>query len=207
MKKLIMLSGYRGSGKDTIADYLVREHNFVKFTIAKTMKKSAAKEYKIPLYYFYNQELKEKPLMDLPVETTDKFTRTIHKLLFKELPMVNCVKYWSPRALAILEGSVKRSVDSNHWVKKVMKEMEGDGVYYKPELCTISDLRYCSEVEAFKEKYGKNLITVRINRFDTIDTEEASERDLDNYKFDYVVENKGTLEDLYKKIDELLRSS
>lgn len=207
--KVILISGWKGSGKDSVADYLMNNHNFIKFTFAKTLKNYTSKLYNIPLRKFYNRNLKEKPLLKFPVKSNDKFTDSIHKLLLKEFSndLENQdLKYWTPRALIILEGSIKRSVDSNFWVKKVMKEMEGDGLYYKPELCVISDCRYKSEVKAFKEKFGKDLITIRINRFNTINTNDPSERDLDNYNFDYVLNNNGSLEDLYKKIDEIFRS-
>jgi hypothetical protein len=65
----------------------------------------------------------------------------------------------------------------------------------------ISDLRYRSEVEQLRQAFGKNLITVRINRFDSVNSTDPSERDLDNYKFDVTIDNVGTLEELYYKLD------
>ena len=69
----------------------------------------------------------------------------------------------------------------------------------------ISDLRYGSEVQQLKEAFGENLITVRVNRFDTNPSSDASENDLNDHKFDIVIENRGTLEELNEKVDSLLR--
>lgn len=70
----------------------------------------------------------------------------------------------------------------------------------------ITDLRFPNEANAIKAKDG---ILIRINRpNNTIETsgiqQHASETALDDYKFDYVVENDGTIEDLIFKIDKIV---
>lgn len=69
----------------------------------------------------------------------------------------------------------------------------------------ITDMRFPNEMEAVVEKGG---ITIRVNRDNgtrTIDTNpHPSETSLDNAKFDYVIENDGTIEDLVEKVKEIL---
>jgi hypothetical protein len=63
-------------------------------------------------------------------------------------------------------------------------------------LYVISDARYKNEINSLKAT-GANVITLRINRFDTSPSNDPSERDLDNFEFDSVISNRGTLDDLY----------
>lgn len=70
----------------------------------------------------------------------------------------------------------------------------------------VTDLRFPNEANAIKARDG---IVIKINRPNNdIETsgiqQHASEIALDNYEFDYVVENDGTIEDLIFKIDKIV---
>ena len=54
----------------------------------------------------------------------------------------------------------------------------------------ISDLRYKSEAELLRKAFKHVLITTRIERFKTSPSDDPSERDLDDYKFDVRLNNK-----------------
>lgn len=129
--------------------------------------------------------------------------------------------YWTRRAMQILEGSSKRTVDSNYWVKRAINEIDvvsnpnnygpnkrviySGGELFRPvENFVITDLRYKSEVEPLRAAFGKDLLTVRINRFDSAESTDPSENDLNDYKFDVVIENKGSLEEFLDKVKELV---
>lgn len=89
-----MLSGYAGVGKDTVADYLVKEHGYTKVSFASYLKNYCSKEYDLPLFYFEDRELKERPL-------------STHSNL-------------SPRDILIKEGKTKREIDNNFFVNKLI---------------------------------------------------------------------------------------
>jgi hypothetical protein len=109
--------------------------------------------------------------------------------------------YWTPRALCILEGSVKRSVNSGYWVDRALSYIKkGDDV-------VISDMRFINEaakVKAHGESIETEVVTVRIERFDDCPSQDPSERDLDNYGFDRKISNRGSLDDLEMKLAFLL---
>lgn len=74
----------------------------------------------------------------------------------------------------------------------------------------ISDMRFPNEYEMLK---NNNFIFIRIKRnineyvegaLNDLQSKHQSEILLDNYKFDYYIDNDGTIEDLYKKIDSIL---
>lgn len=189
---VVAMSGWRSSGKDTTADYLVAQHGFQKLSFAAKLKDMVSNTYGVPREDLDSPTKKEMPLVSLPVIPTDRFTETVHTLLRSELQS----GYWTPRALCILEGSIKRSVYSNFWVRTVAAEIMNN-----PEQSyVISDMRYLSEVDTLKMLIP-NIRTVRVNRFDSIATEDPSERDLDNYVFDVTLTNTGVKELLYDQID------
>ena len=67
----------------------------------------------------------------------------------------------------------------------------------------ITDVRFCNEAQAIKQKSG---ILIRINR-STIESDDnhESETDLDQYpNFDYIIKNDGNLDDLVYKVKEIL---
>ena len=64
-----------------------------------------------------------------------------------------------------------------------------------------------NELDAIKSNIDPSydtFITIRINRFDTTESKDASENDLNDAKFDYVVENRGTLEEYLNKIKQII---
>ena len=80
----------------------------------------------------------------------------------------------------------------------------------------IPDCRFENEIERMKDEFDGNpygrdkVISLRVNRpnFDSGLSQEQlnhpSECALDNYKFDYYIENNGTLDDLRLKVKDLL---
>jgi hypothetical protein len=197
LPKLICLSGWKGSGKDTTAMYLSEKFGYQPLSFAARLKDEVASAYGVPREYLDNPTKKEMPLVTYPVITTDAFSEALHLRLAAELSS----GYWTPRALCIAVGSLNRSIDPNHWVRTVGKIiLENPHRNY-----VISDMRYRSEADTIRTLIPTSMM-VRINRFAEIQTEEASERDLDSYKFDYYLDNTGALETLHASIDSLIDS-
>lgn len=194
--KVLAISGWRKSGKDTSADFLVREYGYTKLSFAEKLKDMVSTTYGVPRGDLDSQSRKEMPLYNLPVVPTDAFTVRIQEQLKDELKS----GYWTPRALCILEGSIKRAVHPNFWVKAVASEILSAPSNQK---FVISDMRYTSEADTLRILLP-TLITVRIDRFDTIETLDPSERDLDEYKFDIELGNKGTVEELYTTLGHVI---
>jgi len=102
--------------------------------------------------------------------------------------------YWTPRALAILEGSVARAVDPNFWVKTLDTSRS----------IVVSDWRFKSEYYALLDLVGKEFIrTVNIKRAANT-SNDASERDLEGFDFDLVIDNTGTINQLEQALKAAL---
>ena len=98
---------------------------------------------------------------------------------------------------------------------EVMRGNMYDGIWvdsclgrYKGENTVISDTRFVNEIKKIKAKGGK-IICVKRGELPTQKEMQdrgahRSEWDWLNSEFDYVIDNTGTLEDLYKKVDDLI---
>lgn len=109
--------------------------------------------------------------------------------------------YWNPRALCIFKGSGNRAVRSDYWVKTAVEQMQldPDGRY------VISDIRFRSEADQLIQFAGKeNVRILRLDRFDTCESTDASERDLDTYEFDKVLSNRASERELLIKLEVAL---
>jgi hypothetical protein len=223
MSKIIALSGFKGSGKDICADFLVKNHGFKRVSFADALKDMVASEFGITRSWLDDPSRKEFPIHWLPVESKDEFTKMIHTFMVREFktfknfsPDPGYVRvengklesfihdrweqlYQTPRSLAILKGSVNRSVKSDYWVRKAIEDINSvDGKY------VISDLRYRSEIDQLKEAFGEVLTTVRIERFDSSPSSDPSELDLNDSKFDHYLNNKKTKEEVFAQLKEIL---
>lgn len=118
---IILLSGWKRSGKTTAAEYLEDNHSMTHLSIAAPLKDMVAEKYDIPRSYMDDQNRKEVPLLKYPG--------------------------WSPRDILILEGNTARQVDPLFWVRQVAREMYARPA----ENFVIADVRYPNEIECFKE--------------------------------------------------------
>lgn len=221
---MFMLSGWAKSGKDTAAYHLVDKLRFKKVSFADPLKENVSESFNIPLADTHSQNKKEAPLMQYPVYCKDKFSEHVNSFLYKEfrtsqgmipdnfhigeddrmMTMINGEAYGlyaTIRSLCILEGSTKRSADSDFWVNKAITEARKSGSY----AIVIADLRYKSEISAVKMALGENdqLVTIRINRFESTKSTDPSENDLNDTQFDYYIANKTTQEEFLNKILEI----
>ena len=91
-----------------------------------------------------------------------------------------------------------RKNDPDVWVNTLIKSLKLDSN------CFVSDLRYPNEAKKLKEN---GFILVKIVKKDRIidrDPNHESEIALKDYnEWDYIIENNGTIEDFYLKLDDL----
>lgn len=141
----------------------------------------------------------------------------------KKLPLVKL----TPRLLLQLIGTQcgRQIIHPNIWVNATMADYkqtnscshwEGDAPIYRMPNWIITDVRFPNEAKAIKDKGG---ILIRVNRpceecgvleghkmipHKNKPSEHESETALDDYEFDYIVDNSGTIEELIVKIKDIL---
>lgn len=230
--KIVAISGWKSSGKDAAAKILINK-GYKRVAFADVLKDRVANDFNIPRNYLDDPDFKESPLLTHPVNPRDGFALNLCNFMFGEFKsehgetpqevyvddngdFLGVVEggmavplFHTPRSLAIFEGSTKRTIFPNYWVDSAIKEIKAiesaNNLLTTPkDTCiVISDLRFRNEIENLRGVFGDNLLTVRVNRFDTCESRDPSERDLDNATFDITLDNKGTLEEFNAKVKEL----
>ena len=176
--KVYLISGYIGSGKST-AGILLQGLMPDAITVAFG---DAVKD-DIARIYNFDRRLCDSQLGKLtPIVTPDGVTKTIRQLLIEHSAHMKCIKQ-----------------DNGIWAKIVAEGMSSEFNWI------IHDWRYKKEYEVLKEHFpDATLITIRINRSGVTPLTDPSEHDLDDYTFQYVIDNDGTRVDLRRKIQAII---
>ena len=99
------------------------------------------------------------------------------------------------KLLQSLGEAARCQINENFWVLSMLAD------YQDSDFWIVSDVRYKNEAD---ELLSRGALLIRINRTTDSSDVHQSEVDLDSYdKFSYVIENDGSLKDLYNKIKEI----
>lgn len=182
---VIGLCGFAGSGKTTVAKYLVNEFKFKQLNFKDGL--VAEMKENLP------DVLKELALLEIKEKDIKKGGYLIEKLFEDKPPIM--------RALMRNYGTeVRRKDNKNYWVDQWVqkaKEVGGNIV--------VDDVRFDNELQAVKNMGG---IIIRVTRDDiTSAGSHSSETEQVNFKEDFVVQ--GTLGlplKLYQQINQILET-
>jgi hypothetical protein len=103
------------------------------------------------------------------------------------------------RELLIRYSNEALKKDTYKWVDLVISDILKD----TNKKYVITDWRRIEEFERLKDY---KITTIRINRdiYNKIESTYDMESILDNFSFDYIIDNNGRIEDLKEKIDKLI---
>lgn len=111
----------------------------------------------------------------------------------------------SRKFMQFLGTEIGRAKDPNFWIKKLEQKL--DEPFYKNKNIVISDVRFKNEAEWGKSKGGQVWLIMRPYAEELIESnpEHLSENDLkDWYKWDQVISNDKTIEDLTGQVDKIM---
>ena len=173
---VIALSGYARSGKDTAAELLCLNYEFNRLSFADPMRDAM---YKL------------NPLVDGTTrlaDLVDDYGWDVAKS-----------KDEARRLLQVFGTEVGREMfGQNFWIDQVFKQVEGPGRF------VVADVRFPNEADAIKARGGT---VIRINRHNLSAVNgHKSEHAMDNYMFNHVIYNDGTLDDLANNVFELMHN-
>lgn len=165
-------------GKSTFAKYLVDNYDYKIISLAGTLKKMLA------------VLLKDLGYSD--IEILEFIYGKRKEEVIKEIKV-------SARYLMQSIGTDwgRNLINKNIWLITSLQKLESSVNY----IC--EDCRKLNEAEKLKE-LGFKLIKINNNKV-PIDRSHSSEGELDNYKFDYEIDNSGTLEAYYENIEKILK--
>lgn len=100
-------------------------------------------------------------------------------------------------------SAMRETFGESFWAQTILSIIPDDDL----EECinVFTDLRYKVELEELKKAYPDTIL-IRVNRREIPLMQHSSEIDLDDYKdWDYVIENNGTLDELYSKVESICK--
>lgn len=189
MRIVIGVSGKIGSGKDEVAKYLVDKYKFLRNSMADPMKEGCK-----ALFGFSDDQL----WGDLKAEV-DSFwhvtPRRVLQIIGTEMFRIHLIQ-----ALPEINW-----IGDNFWVYRWLKWYTDS----KAERVVVPDIRFLNEALMINNLNNgqTKAFVIRVNRnvaHEKIVAEHKSENDLDDYKFNYVITNNETIDDLHHKINQIM---
>ncbi len=200
-KRIILISGFIGSGKDTAAYYLVKRHKFVKLSFASSLKDSLSN------IFGWDRELLEGVTIESRV-----WRETVDEWWANKLNIPN----FTPRyAMQHIGTQVMREHFSNNiWVasleNKIRKETNS---------VVVTDCRFKNEFDSIKNLGG---ISIRIERNAEPEWVKLARSDFSKFKevypeihpseyssidfeYDHTINNNGDLADLHAQLRYIIR--
>lgn len=190
---IIALTAPKGSGKDLTADYIVDKYNYEKMAYADHLKDILRL-----MFDFSDKELygtqKDKEKINEEWGISARQTA---------LALGDFMRYDLPNKF---EG-YREKMEENYFVYMLMKKISNSS-----KNVIVSDVRFNNEIVELRKKFPQRKIKcIRILRntdgFNTETDKHHSEdpNNIDNDQIDHVIDNNGTVEELYQKIDKILK--
>ena len=193
---IIGFMGKAGSGKDTCAEFLIKEYNFTRYAFGDPVKETAG-----AMFHFSNEQLygslkntidtrwNISPRQAFQIIGTDFAQYIIHE----KLPSINeCIpkrQLW-----------VKRF---QYWYEEQKKTKKNKGGSDNIKI-VISDVRFKHEIECIRN-LGGYIIKIERPNTETLNHCSEFEQDtIDNNYINNIIINDGTIIDLHKKLTTMI---
>lgn len=202
---IIGICGFIGSGKDTIADYLVNFHEFRRDSFASTLKDAVA------AVFGWDRELLEgrtKAAREWREQQDDWWTNRLGRVITPRWVL----QYWGTEVC-------RSGFHDDIWIASLENKLRNSS-----DNIVISDCRFPNEIKSIKAAGG---IVVWVKRGElpewynyavmANDGDIAARIELDRFKvhasetawvgtkFDEIVDNNGSIEDLYNQVKNLVQ--
>lgn len=176
---IITLSGKSCAGKDTVGEYLIKNHGFTRYALADNLKKT---------------------LIDILIRI-EKATKK--QLTFDRLNTIKDIKVHSKNfttreMLQQLSDDLKRWFGSDLYCETLNQQIKNE----KKDRVVITDCRYQHEIDYFKNQYKEKNLSINILRNHQKKSLKSDSHDSE--KNDVICEmtlkNYGSIADLYQNI-------
>jgi hypothetical protein len=175
---LIGITGNKGVGKDTVADYLVENYDFQKFSFADPIKEVCRELFGFNEEQLYGNDKEEKD-EEWGIKPREAF-QFIGTDLFRK-QMKNLIP----------------GIEENFWIKVLEKKIEKC-----EKSVVIADVRFENEAEMIRNQ-GGYIIKIKNHKQKKID-EHESEKNIDMINSDFECSNHSIKENLFKRITGLV---
>jgi len=189
---LIGLNGSKGSGKDTVGQYLVEDYGFTRISFADKLKQSAAALFDIPVDLW--DELKNDETVKISLYRADSggwFPKQ------EDIQIMQSARYFLQRYGT---ESHRNIFGDDFWVDALFRDYDPtDGGNY-----VVTDARFPNELRKIKELNGYNLNINR--RRDVSEDSHISEAPPPAIYIDSWIDNNNSFSKLYRQVDNFMAS-
>lgn len=187
---IIGLHGEIGAGKDTVCEmmrYLMYKY-CTEYTFDDWAANGAASDWK-------NVKI-SKRLKEIVSMLTGYSIEQIEDRLLKDAP----IKGWGNDAVTLrtvmneVGTGIARKLNPNVWIFSTFANYTNDDKWI------VSDIRFPNEADYIRNKGGIIIDIRREISYSTVDYSHLTETAMREYEYDYIIENRGSLDDLLKNV-------
>jgi len=202
---IVGVCGFIGSGKDTVADYLVNFHEFRRESFASTLKDAVAAVFGW-----------DRTMLEGRTKEAREWREEVDLWWAERLAMPTLTPRWVLQYWGTEVG--RRSFHDDIWIASLENKLRNS-----KDSIVVSDCRFPNEIDSIKKLGGKIIwvqrgelpswydLALEANRGSNIALNglkaakiHASEWSWIGHEFDAILDNNGTIEDLYQQIKSLL---
>jgi len=184
---ILGLNGLKGSGKDTVAAYLIKEHGFERRAFADPLKKSIAALFDIPYHEIDKMKNDPNVVVKVGIPSSPEFDELVNS------------KHTFRQFLQRYGTESHRDVfGENFWADQTLPK----DAFYRGRNIAITDCRFANEAMRVHSCGGFVVEIIRPGLDDA--DQHSSEASLDPRSVDYKLENVSTLVDLYERTERML---
>ncbi len=202
---IIGVCGFIGSGKDTVADYLVNFHEFRRESFASTLKDAVAAVFGW-----------DRTMLEGRTAEAREWREQVDPWWAERLAMPTLTPRWVLQYWGTEVG--RRSFHDDIWIASLENKLRNS-----KDSIVVSDCRFPNEIDSIKQLGGKIIwvqrgelpswydLALEANKGSNIALNSlkaskihASEWSWIGHEFDAILDNNGTIEELYRQIKNLL---
>lgn len=178
---IVGIAGRKRSGKNTVASYLEAKYDYKQTSFAHPIKQMACIAFGWDISIFEDEVLKEQ---------IDPFYGISPRQIAQ-----NIGTEWAQKLLPAVYPEFEKETGRTLWVKRLFKDYQGQNI-------SISDVRFPDTEVSEIGKRGGYIIKM-IGRGDETD-DHPSEKEADRIMGDFIVDNSGSRDQLFRKIDTIM---
>ena len=186
---IIIVSGFKQSGKNTVTDYLVTKYNFDDYAFASSIKAICQIAFGWSESFFESTKKKETidPVWGISPRQAMQWIGT------------EVFQFEICKAFPCFEEKTGRHI----WVDRFVNFFKNGYFSNSSHNVAISDNRFPHEISVIQEKLNYvPILLVKVVRGTKTNTDmHYSEIEIDKLPYDVLIENNGTIDELYKQIE------
>lgn len=208
---ILGILGQAGSGKDTVADHLVKKYRFMKVALADPLKRICQEVYDFSDEQLWGpSEMRNGADLRYPTGRGYLSPRVALQTLGTEWGRSMYANTWIDYGLEVADDILVRGM--SYTAKMGVSD---DGLFQRlinrrKQGVVFSDIRFKNEVDQIRRR--SNGFVIRVRRPGAIGVvgvsghaSEEEQKTLTDSDFDYTVNNVGTLPQLYEEVDKMLK--